>query len=119
MLNRLLLIVACIPLHACSLFAEVQEGVYEFTPIELAGADRQSVEREKRDFLSLENIKAGSGSIAAWNRKIGAAIEVRYADGTLVYRGDVLAYIGLRGGIGLHNNIPHLLPFIKEESSSD
>ena len=109
-MKRLLLILACIPLYACSLFAEVQEGVYEFTPVELAGADRQSVEREKRDFLSLEDIKVGSGPIAAWGRKIGATLEVRYADGSIAYRGDVLSYVGFIGSIGFHSNNPQLLP---------
>ncbi|MDZ4732565.1 MAG: hypothetical protein SGJ16_03130 [Nitrospirota bacterium] len=76
---------------------EIQEGVYKFTLIGLAGEDRQNVEREKSDFLRLEDIKVGSGSIAAWDQKVGARIEIRYADGTFVYRGDVLVYVGLLG----------------------
>ncbi len=79
---------------------EVQEGVYEFTPVGLAGENRQNVEWEKSDFLCLDDIKVGSGSIAAWDRKVGATVEIRYADGTLVYRGDVLVYVGLLGGNG-------------------
>ncbi|TKS64521.1 MAG: hypothetical protein EWM73_00372 [Nitrospira sp.] len=79
---------------------EVQEGVYEFTPVGLASEDRQNVEREKSDSLSLEDINVGSGSIAAWDRKVGATVEIRYADDTLVYRGDVLVYVGLLGGNG-------------------
>lgn len=88
----------------------MQEGVYGFTPVELAGADRHSVEREKRDFLSLEDIKVGSGLIPAWGRKIGATLEVRYADGSMAYRGAVLSYVGFLGSIGLHSNNPQLLP---------
>lgn len=92
------------------LLAEVQEGVYDFEPVKLVGENRQRVEREKRDFLELEDIKVGSGPIAAWGRKIGATIEARYVDGTIAYRGNVLSYVGFFGSIGFHSNNPQLLP---------
>ena len=110
MLKGLLLIVACIPLYACSLFAEVQEGVYDFKPVELIGETRNHIERQKRELLKLEDIKIGNGPIAAWGRKIDAVVEVRYADGSIAYRGKVLSYVGFRGSVWMQNANSLLLP---------
>jgi len=109
-MKRLMVIMACIPLSACSLFFEVQEGVYDFEPVKLVGENRDRVESEKRELLKLEEIKIGSGPIATWGRKIGATIEAHYADGTILYRGDILSYIGFIGTVGLHSNDARLLP---------
>ncbi len=110
MLKGLLLIMACIPLYACSLFAEVQEGVYDFEPVKLVGENRAHVERQKRELLKLDDIGVGNGPVAAWGRKIGANIEVRYADGTIAYRGRILSYIGFIGSVWMQNADPLLLP---------
>lgn len=110
MLMRLLVILAFVPLYACSLFAEVQEGVYDFEPVKLVGETRDRVESEKRELLKMEEVKIGSGPIAAWGRKIGATIEAHYADGTILYRGDILSYIGFIDTVGLHSNDAGLLP---------
>ena len=111
MLKRTLLILACIPLYACSLFFEVQEGVYDFEPIKLTGSKRERVEQLKRDFLKLEDIKVGTGPVASWDgRKIGAIFEVRYTDGSIAYRGKVLSYDGFIGSVFIHNANFDLLP---------
>ena len=44
---------------------------------------QQLRERDKRDFLKIEDLKIGDGSLATWGRKIRAEIEVRYTDGTV------------------------------------
>ena len=75
--------------------------VYEPTP--LIDEARQGLERDKREFLSIEDIKPGDGPLAAWGRKISADIEVRYSDGTVAYRGPVFVYSGFRGSVFIHD----------------
>jgi hypothetical protein len=60
---------------------------------------RRLHERDKRDFLQIEDIKLGDGPLAAWGRKIRADIEVRYTDGTVAYRGPIYDYVGFRGSV--------------------
>lgn len=103
MLKGLSLIVACIPLYACSLFAEVQEGIGHFKPINLSMKGREAVEREKRDSLEIVDIKVGDGPIAALSRRIDARVNIRYTDGTLVYEGHIHDYIGFVGDVFIHN----------------
>lgn len=50
-------------------------------------------ESEKRDGLKLEDLQVGSGPVAARGRSLTADVEVRYTDGSLVYRGGILSYI--------------------------
>lgn len=64
------------------------------TPGELPESTRTRWETEKRDFLKIEDLKVGTGPLAAWNRRIEANIEVRYVDGTLIYRGPTFFYAG-------------------------
>lgn len=64
------------------------------TPGELPESTRTRWETEKRDFLKIEDLKIGTGPLAAWNRRIEANIEVRYVDGTLIYRGPTFFYAG-------------------------
>lgn len=64
---------------------------------------RRLHERDKRDFLQIEDIKLGDGPLAAWGRKIRADIEVRYTDGTVAYRGPMFIYIGFRGDVFIHD----------------
>ncbi|MDH5640063.1 MAG: hypothetical protein OEY28_02130 [Nitrospira sp.] len=114
MLKQLLLILTLTSLPACTLFAEVQEGVYDFEPVKLVGKDRDDVERQKRELLGLEDISVGSGAIASWGRKIGANVEARYADGTIVYRGKILSYVGFIGSVWMQNADPLLLPIVQK-----
>lgn len=64
------------------------------TPGELPESTRTRWETEKRDFLKIEDLKIGTGPLAAWNRRIEATIEVRSTDGTLVYKGPTFYYAG-------------------------
>jgi len=97
-IKRLLVILACIPLCACSLFAEVQEGVYDFKTSELGSEGRDLWERDKR-----ESLEIGNGPLAVWGRRIEATIDVRYLDGTVVYKGHVFDYIGFVGDTSIHD----------------
>jgi hypothetical protein len=56
-------------------------------------------ELDKRDFLTIEDIKLGDGPLAAWGRKIRADIEVRYTDGTVAYNGPIYDYVGFLGSV--------------------
>ncbi|MDH5670432.1 MAG: hypothetical protein OEY86_20715, partial [Nitrospira sp.] len=103
MLIRLVLILALIPLPACSLFAEVHEGIYGFEPSELGREGRDLWERDKRESLDIVDLKVGNGPLAAWGRRFEADIEVRYLDGTLVYKGRIFNYIGFVGDTSIHN----------------
>lgn len=64
------------------------------TPGELPESTWIRWETETRDFLKIEDLKAGTGPLAAWNRRIEANIEVRYVDGTLIYRYLTFFYTG-------------------------
>jgi hypothetical protein len=102
-MKRLLVILACIPLYACSLFAEVQEGVYDFKTSELGSEGRDLWERNKRESIEIIDLEIGNGPLAAWGRRIEATIDVRYLDGTVVYKGHVFDYIGFVGDTSIHN----------------
>jgi hypothetical protein len=76
---------------------EYGEGKWPYEVIPLSDKGRQEGERIKRELLQLEDIKVGNGPVAAWGRKISAEIEVRYTDGTLVYKGPAFTYHGFKG----------------------
>lgn len=100
MLKRaLFLLIVGLAQAGCS----VEEGVgpYKFTP--LTDENRKESERDKRDLLQIEDIKIGSGPLAAWNRRIEADIEVRYTDGTVAYRGPIWANIGFDSAVFVYN----------------
>jgi hypothetical protein len=84
-------------------YVSEEPGAYK--PVELSSESRQGFERSKRDLLQLEELKVGDGAIAAWGRKISADIEVRYAAGTLVYRGPAIVYFGMRGSVLIHDDV--------------
>ena len=102
MLKRvLILLVLALAQAGCT----TDEGGTMFQPVPLTSEDRERIERLKREFLKLEDLQIGDGPVAAWGRKISADIEVRYTDGTLIYRGPAYAYLGMKGGIMIHNNL--------------
>ena len=102
MLKRILiLLVLALTQFGCT----VDEGGSLFEPFPLTPESRIEWERIKRELLKLEDIKVGDGPVAAWGRKIGADIEVRYTDGTSVYKGPAYAYLGMNGTVMIHNNI--------------
>ena len=87
MLKRaLILFVLALVQTGCS----SDEGGTMFHPVALTPEDREGIERLRREFLKLEDLKIG-GPVAAWGRKISADIEVRYPDGILIYRGPAYA----------------------------
>lgn len=104
MITRLLLALA-LTLSQIGCAGEVEEEVGLHKPIDLTPQLRGGLERLKREFLQLEDIKIGDGPLAAWGRKITADIEVRYADGTLVYRGPAIVYFGMRGSVFIHDDM--------------
>jgi hypothetical protein len=99
----LLIFVCSLPQISCAGLIEEEVGGYE--PVEVTPQLRQGLERMKREFLQLEDIKVGDGPIAAWGRKISADIEVKYADGTLIYRGPAIAYVGMKSTHWIHDDI--------------
>jgi hypothetical protein len=105
MLKRaLILLVLALIVVACK--AEEDIGLYQ--PITLTPEQRSSLEREKQEFLQLEDLEIGDGPIAALGRKIEADIEVRYAvgDGTPIYRGPAISYFGMQGYVFIHDSVP-------------
>jgi hypothetical protein len=102
MLKRtLIVLILALSQAGCS----IDEGGTMFQPVALRPEDREGLERLKREFLKLEDLKVGDGPVAAWGRKVSADIEVRYTDGTLAYRGPTYAYAGMTGGVMIHNNL--------------
>ena len=77
-----------------------------FRPYPPTPESRQEFERLKREFLQIEDLKIGTGPIAAWGRKITADVVIRYVgDGTIAYQGPVLAYWGMEGTAFIHNSL--------------
>jgi hypothetical protein len=93
MLRNLIMIVV-LTTAGCSV--EYKEGMwpYQVAPLSIEG--RKEGERLKQ-LLVLEDLKIGTGAVAAWGRKISAQITARYADGTLVYDGPAFTYYGFKG----------------------
>ena len=95
MLKRaLILLIFALTQTGCS----IEEGG-AYNPVSQTDETRQGQERDKRESLSIEDIKLGDGPLAAWSRKIRADIEVRYTDGTVAYRGPIYDYVGLLGSV--------------------
>ena len=81
-----------------------EQGVYPYNPDTLDSLAREHLERGKREFVQIEDLKLGDGPLAAWGRRIRADIEARYTDGTVVYRGPILAYDGFEGTVFIHDS---------------
>ncbi|SPP66443.1 exported hypothetical protein [Nitrospira lenta] len=100
MLKRtLVILILTLAQAGCSI--EEGGGAYELIPMTEDG--RQLHERDKREFIKIEDLKVESGPLAAWGRKISADIEVHYTDGTVAYRGPIHDYIGFHGSTFIHN----------------
>ena len=100
MLKRILILLA---LTFTQTGCSIEEGGDAYNPILLTDESRQELERDKREFLVIEDIKLGDGPLAAWNRKIRADIQVRYADGTVAYHGPMFVYSGFSGSAFIHD----------------
>ena len=81
----------------------MKRGGGSYEPVPLDTESRQRLEEYRRELLTIEDTKIGDGPLAAFGRKISADIEVRYTDGTLVYRGPMLYYSGFLGATFIHN----------------
>ena len=64
---------------------------------ELPSDGREQLERDKRELVRIEDLNIGNGSLASWNRKISVDMDVRYANGEVVYKGPAFAIIGFYG----------------------
>jgi hypothetical protein len=94
----LIILVLALSQFGCS----IEEGGGAYEPVPLTDQDRQELERLKQE-LVIEDIRVGSGPLAAWGRRIEADIKIRYANGGIVYDGPLHAYIGLQGSVFIHN----------------
>ena len=107
MLTRLLLILF-LALTQTGCDAKLDTGLF---PWEVWSLDtvRSRLEQEKRDFVKTVDEQVGQGSLAAWGRRIKADVDIRYADGTVVYNGPLVLYSEFH--IALYNTImePHHL----------
>ena len=85
--------------------------VYEVEP--LGDPLRERLEREKREFVQIEDLKIGDGPLAAWGRKVSAHVKIIQADGTFIYEGPIYDLIGFKGmpEAGLYD--PQLIPPIQ------
>ena len=91
MLKRILILLA-LALSQWDCDIDYGENLY---PLELWNLEevRSHLEREKREFLKIEDLEVVKGSIASWGRRLKAEIEVRYAgDGTTIYKGPIVTY---------------------------
>jgi hypothetical protein len=96
MLKRILiLLVLALSQWGCDI--NYGENLY---PLDLRNLEevRPKLEREKREFLKIEDLEIGKGAIASWGPRLKADIEVRYADdGTTIYKGPIVTYEGFAG----------------------
>jgi hypothetical protein len=99
MRRTLILLVLALAQTGCN----VEEGVgpYKFTP--LTSEVREKREWDKQELLKIEDVKIGTGPLAAWNRRVEADIEARYGDGTIAYQSSIWINIGFESGVFLYN----------------
>jgi hypothetical protein len=96
MLKRILILLV-LALSGCSQSGQ-NIGPYYIAPFPEEG--RLLREAVKRDSLQLEDLTVGTGPVAARGRRLTADIEVRYTDGTVVYRGAILSFPGFVDLVG-------------------
>jgi|CXWL01.1.fsa_nt_gi hypothetical protein len=96
MIKRILILVV-LALSGCSQSGE-NIGPYYISPFPDEG--RLLKEAAKRDSLQLEDLAIGTGPVAARGRRLTADVEVRYTDGTVVYRGTILSFPGFVDLVG-------------------
>ena len=95
---------------------DVEYGEYVW-PFEVWNLEevRSRLEREKREFLKIEDLEVGKGPVASWGRRLKAEIEVRYADdGTTIYKGPIVAYFGFLGLFPEYLHDRFMLDFINQ-----
>jgi hypothetical protein len=92
MLTRLLLILF-LALAQTGCDAKLDTGLFPWSIRSLDDV-RKRLEQEKRDFVKTVDEQVGQGSLAAWGRRISADVDIRYADGSVVYKGPIVLYSG-------------------------
>ena len=86
------------------------EDLYHPLPT-ISEEERERIEQTRRELLQLQDLQIGNGSVATWGRKITAAISVRYADGTTVYNGPIVDYVGFQEILNMED--PNYLSFFQ------
>jgi hypothetical protein len=90
MLKRILILfVLTLTQTGCD--AKLDTGLYPWSVRSLDHV-RQRLEQEKRDSVKTVDEQVGQGSLAAWGRRISADMDIRYADGSVVYKGPIVVY---------------------------
>ncbi len=105
-------IILILPQLGCD--AEYGENLYPYVRGNLTNTGRLELESQKREFLEIKEIKIGDGPIAAWGRRLKADVEVRYTDGSLVYRGPIVTYVGFHVALQTGLKDSNLLPWTQE-----
>ncbi|SPP65340.1 hypothetical protein NITLEN_30254 [Nitrospira lenta] len=110
MLKRILIILVLVLTQAgCD--TKYGEDLSPFVRGKLDAQGQLDVQRQKRELLQIEDIKVGTGPVAAWGRRLSADLTVRYTDGTLVYQGLIYTYVGFVDITGIENDI-RIGPFL-------
>jgi len=91
-LTRLLLILF-LALTQTGCDAKLDTGLFPWSVRSLDNV-RKRLEQEKRDSVKTVDEQVGQGSLAAWGRRIKADVDIRYADGSVVYKGPIVLYSG-------------------------
>ena len=97
----MIILILALAQYGC--YTSEETGSYK--PFPQTPESRGSLERLKREFLQIEDLKIGDGPVAALGRKVTADIEARYTDGTIAYRGLAISYFGMQGYVFIHNNV--------------
>ena len=95
---KCILILLVLAMSGCSQSGQ-NIGPYEIAHFPEEG--RLLREAAKRDNLRLKDLTIGTGPVAARGRRLTADIEVRYTEGTIVYRGAIVSF----PGFGIVGNI--------------
>ncbi len=98
----LLMIALPVALFGCGF--EYEEGKSPYTVTKLSQTTRRDIETTRRELLKMEDLRIGSGPVAAWGRKISADLEVRYSNGDLVYEGPTFFSVGSRDPVGVSSH---------------
>lgn len=91
-MTRLLLILF-LALTQTGCDAKLDTGLFPWSVRSLDNV-RKRLEQEKRDSVKTVDEQVGQGSLAAWGRRIKADVDIRYADGSVVYKGPIVLYSG-------------------------
>lgn len=83
-MTRLLLILF-LALTQTGCDAKLDTGLFPWSVRSLDNV-RKRLEQEKRDSVKTVDEQVGQGSLAAWGRRIKADVDIRYADGSVVYK---------------------------------